>query len=173
MPQNNSKIVSARRARIASLYLKGKPQHAIAEDVGVNQSQVSRDLKVLEGQWRASALLDINDVKMRELARINQLEVEYWDAWEESKQNYQQVTNKASGSRTRVKYKEKTTKDMILFGDPRFLAGVQWCIQKRCEIFGLNAPQKFEGRMVDEFENMSLEELAKRAGLDSPDAEIT
>ena len=27
-------------------------------------------------------------------------------------------------------------------GNPSFLAGVQWCINKRCEILGLDAPKK-------------------------------
>ena len=27
-------------------------------------------------------------------------------------------------------------------GDPRYLAGVQWCVEQRCKILGLNAPQK-------------------------------
>jgi hypothetical protein len=34
-------------------------------------------------------------------------------------------------------------------GDPRFLAGVQWCINKRCEILGLDAPAKFAPTDVD------------------------
>jgi hypothetical protein len=29
-------------------------------------------------------------------------------------------------------------------GNPAFLAGVQWCINKRCEIFGFDAPKKNE-----------------------------
>ena len=37
---------------------------------------------------------------------------------------------------------EKTS--MGQAGDPRFLAGVQWCIERRCKIIGIDAPTKSE-----------------------------
>ena len=45
---------------------------------------------------------------------------------------------------------EKTIVKDRLVGDPRFLAGVQWCIDKRCKIMGLDAPQLVEVTWQDE-----------------------
>ncbi len=163
MPKNNKHIISERRRTVASLYLRGASQLHIAQEVGVNQSQISRDLKFLNEKWRESSLIDINEAKMKELAKIGQLEQEYWTAWEKSKEDYQQTMKKAKGTKDKVNYQEKVVKEMIVYGDPRFLQGIQWCIDKRCKIFGVEAPKQIENKIVDEFEKKSDAELEKLA----------
>ena len=114
------------RLRISGLYLKGWLQVEIAEEVGLHQSTVSRDLKALQKQWQHSALVNVDEAKAKELARVDHLEREYWEAWE----------------RSVGEYRTKKTEDIN--GDPRYLSGVQWCINKRCELLGLDAPSKHE-----------------------------
>ena len=136
---------------IADLYLQGATQTAIAEEVKVDQSTVSRDLAALQSEWLESALIDVNEAKANALAKVDRLEREYWDAWERSCEDAETVRmeGKATkegeeGAPERV---VKTSKGQA--GDPRFLAGVQWCIERRCKIIGVDAPAKSELTMPD------------------------
>ena len=125
--------------KIAGLYLTGKTQDAIAQELGVTQQQISYDLKTIQERWRKSALVDLNEAKQRELERIDVLEREYWQAWENSKGEQSRSTASKAGEATRaqvVKFESA--------GDPRFLAGVQWCVEQRCKILGLHAAVKSE-----------------------------
>lgn len=130
--------VSRRRRKIADLYLQGIVQADIAERVGVNQSTVSRDLKALQRQWQESALVDIDEAKAQEIAKIDRLEREYWDAWVRScskAETVRQRGKKSGDMPAEITAVDRTVKDQD--GDPRFLAGVQWCIERRCKILGL------------------------------------
>lgn len=133
--------LEARRAKVAELYLKGNPQTAIGEEVGVKQSTVSRDLLAIRKQWLESTLMDFNEAKAREMARIDQLERVAWEAWEKSLGENVTVTVKKEGAgegedriEVEVERKEKTVE---LNGDPRYLERIQWCIEQRCKILGV------------------------------------
>jgi hypothetical protein len=119
--------------RIATLYLKGKRQVDIAAELGIAQSQVSYDLKEIHARWRKSALVDINEVKQRELARIDELERTYWDAWNRSMGETVKTTTSKSD---KDGGKASITKEQQV-GNPAYLSGVQWCIEQRCKIFGI------------------------------------
>ncbi len=54
------------------------------------------------------------------------MEREYWDAREHSKLN-KEVEAKA---------------EEVQVGEPMFLAGIQWWIEKRCDLLGLHAPER-------------------------------
>jgi len=140
--RSNGQLARDRR-RIADLYLQGWLQVDIAAEVGVSQSTVSLDLKALHKEWQKSALVDIDAAKSKELARIDRLEREYWDAWYRSCLDAETTTKKA------VETAKETRKEAVQTakgqsGDPRFLQGVQWCIERRCKILGIDAPQKQE-----------------------------
>ena len=148
--RSKSQLIRDRR-RIADMYLQGKTQADIAEEVGIDQSTVSRDIAALQDAWRESALIDVDEAKANALAKVDRLEREYWDAWERSCEDAETVRmeGKATkegedGAPERV---VKTSKGQA--GDPRFLAGVQWCIERRCKIIGVDAPTKNELAMPD------------------------
>jgi DNA-binding transcriptional regulator LsrR (DeoR family) len=102
--------VILRRKKVAEMYLQGMQQMQIAEVFGISQQAISKDLKVIYRLWRQSTLTDFNEMKHRELLKIDNLEMTYWNAW-----------NK----------KNEESKD------PKYLQGVQWCISKRMELLGL------------------------------------
>ena len=129
----------------ARLYLHGWTQASIAAKLKVSQRQISYDLRTLRGRWLESSLIDIDTVKARELARIDELERTYWQAWRRSLKAAQE-TIKASRKTEEVTSIEARTKETERLGDPRYLAGIQWCIEKRCDIFGLDAPKQHEVR---------------------------
>ncbi|MHC4984512.1 MAG: hypothetical protein ACYTF6_15275, partial [Planctomycetota bacterium] len=54
-------------------------------------------------------------------------------------------------------------------GDPRFLAGVQWCIERRCKILGLDAPTKAQASLLNiNMGNLTDEQLRRIADGEDP-----
>lgn len=142
--------VTARRYEVAKLYLTGWRQPAIADHLGVNQAQISRDLAVIRRAWMKSAVMDFNEQRSQELAKIDALEAEYWEAWRRSQEDAEVRTTKARSASIPADEKktnlpasdlEATTRIEGQAGDPRFLAGVQWCIERRCALLGLDQPK--------------------------------
>lgn len=146
----------AHLAQVARLYLTGHLQTEIAEITGVDQSQISRDLKALHTRWKESALIDFNEAKQRELEKIDLLEVEYWSTWRESKnpRRRQSVVQqrRAGDADTPGEIVQSRIDNENQFGDPRYLAGVQWCVEQRCKILELGVKTNVNvqfGKMTD------------------------
>jgi hypothetical protein len=123
-------------------------------------------MKTLVKRWQTSAMSDMAQLKLKELVKIDELERVYWDAWERSKTerttsstkkrerqqvepdpNQQPVGFKPSkrgqkGPPVNIANIEAMLRKEESFGDPRFLAGVQWCIDTRCQIWGIYGPTK-------------------------------
>lgn len=141
--QRDGAQIARDRRRIADLYLQGWIQADIADELHLSQPTVSRDLAALHKQWIASALVDFDAAKGSELAKIDRLEREYWRAWERSCEDAETVTQKGVEAAGQQR-KEATKVVKGQSGDPRFLAGVQWCIDRRCKILGVDAPTRQE-----------------------------
>lgn len=137
------------RATITELYLQGRTQVSIAELLGVTQQQVSLDLKVIRCAWVKEAVRNFDELKARELSKIDNLELEYWSAWKRSQEDAEVETEKAIGNKEEPTRVEKSRRKEGRAGDPRFLQGVQWCIEQRCKILGLNAPAKTQNLDID------------------------
>lgn len=136
------------RIRISDLYLQGWIQADIADRVGLSQATVSRDLKALQQEWLDSALVNFDEAKAQELAKIDRLEREYWRAWLHSCEDAESESTKmveAQGG----KRLEASTQRKGQAGDPRFLNGVQWCIEQRCKIVGVYAASKAQNLNID------------------------
>ena len=122
-----------RREQVARLYLEGKTQTEIAAKFDVTQATISRDLEAIRQQWVENALVHFDQIKARELARIDKLERENWQAWERSQKDAETVTKKMG--KDGDKQATIITKGQV--GDPQFLRGVQWCIEQRLKIYGV------------------------------------
>ncbi len=142
-------------ATLAGLYFKGKTQAEIAGQLNITQQQISYDLKILQTRWAESARGQIDEAKGKELAKVDNLEREYWQAYQLSQKDFRSVTAKRErvdlgidkdGKRAARKgaITELTVKKETRIGDPRYLAGVSWCIERRCKILGLDAPIQTE-----------------------------
>jgi len=142
--QSQKKLSMAhRRVAVARLYLEQNSQMDIAAQVGVTQQTISNDLKAIRDDWMARAAYDLSQAKARELARIDQLEAHYWREW------YRSQAEGKSSTQERINGSDSTREKLSLhktdrLGDPRYLAGIQWCIERRCAILGLNAASKQE-----------------------------
>ncbi len=133
--------IAARRERVAALYLQGKSQYAIGRELGLTQTNVSRDLDAIRQVWLANAVRDYGERQAEELAKCDRLEAEAWEAWERSKQPAETTTAErvTLDGTDRTKAAKRTEgRD----GNPTFLTVVERCIAKRCEILGLDAPKK-------------------------------
>lgn len=176
MPKRRrSKAEVARdRRREGDLYLQGWIQADIADELGIDQSTVSRDLKALQEEWLQSALVDFDEAKSRELAKIDKLEREYYAGWQRSCEDAETMRKEGRGVTVPVEGEEKKTREEIKTdkvvktskgqaGDPRFLAGVMACIDRRCKIMGIDAPEKHDltGRLI--FSHNGLEDVIKKA----------
>lgn len=132
---------------IAELYLRGRRQVDIAEQVNcqveyvavgltVTQSQISHDIKKLHDRWVKKSMDSIDNVKARELARLDELELEYWESWQQSKKKQIVMVN---GQALKVDG-EYIYENPV--GEPRFLQGVERIIEQRRKVFGLDAPAR-------------------------------
>jgi hypothetical protein len=136
-----------RRKQVAELRLQGWTQQAISEQLGVPQTTVSLDLKIVRGQWQKAALDDFNALRLEELQKLDRLEREAWAAWERSQKPAQTAVvdcDPKKGTRKSVKNQH---------GNARFLQVVHDCIGSRRAILGIDAPRKLaptdtEGRTI-------------------------
>jgi predicted transcriptional regulator len=142
--------LTQRREKAAEMYLRGFRQSEIGEQLGIDQSTVSDDLRAVQKLWMERAAEHLDAHKAKELHRIDDLERTYWDAWERSKKPLKVKTQEmlSSGGLTdeqgnpvpeekkaRLSEEEQT-------GNVAYLQGVERCIAMRCKLLGLNAPEK-------------------------------
>ena len=143
MPRRDSLQREQDLAQLGALYLQGQTQVAIGEELGVSQPQICKDLATLQRRWLESALIDFSAAKAKELARIDHLERVYWEAWEHSTQErIRNVTEKveAGGQERKRAQLEREPQS----GNPAYLEGVRWCIDRRCKVLGLDAAARWE-----------------------------
>lgn len=137
---------AARRQQVAARYLRGEYQSQIAYDLGLTQAQISLDLKAIRAEWLKSSLRDFDALKSEQLAKIDAAEAEAWAAWERSKIVREiTVTEATDGA---LPSRKATMRKEAQVGDPRFLERILKCVEQRCALLGLNAPQKLDLRMV-------------------------
>lgn len=154
--------LSRRRTRGESLW-------TIAQAMGISKQQVYYDLSEVRRRWRADATRSFDDAVAAELAKIDVLEATYWEAWLASKAPRETSTTESTElppgvggvaarqiRRARLQRQERD-------GAAAFLAGVQWCIERRCKLLGLDAPAR-----IDITER--VRELAREQGLDEGEA---
>lgn len=138
---------------IAEHYLRGYSMRQIVETINKKSKRktsirtVHNDIKSLLADWKEYRVEEIEDAKRIELERINGVEQTAWKGWEKSLKLKSTVTKKKSGSTVQGTFEsdEDSTKVDESAGNPAFLKIVMDCINKRCEILGLNSPLKLEG----------------------------
>jgi predicted transcriptional regulator len=142
------------RHNVSRLYLQGMIQAQIAVELKISQPTVSRHIKELTAEWLVQRVYNINEAKARELAKVDNLEITYWEAWHRSLKDVVKKSKKASQNDGKAKgadlelRQEQSESVEPGAGEPRYLQGIQWCIERRCLILGVDAPKKIEGTGV-------------------------
>lgn len=124
-------------------YLAGKSLREIAEwfsknrPYKVNVSHVARDLECVRIIWRERASQLVGERKAEELARLDRVEAEAWDAWDRSKKDstkkFGERRTPSGGAAVETLGQQTEQRD----GNPKFLELVARCVEKRLDILGL------------------------------------
>lgn len=160
MAKNRSKIQQQLdRAAIAELTLKGWNQLEIAQHLEIDQSTVSRDLKALQAEWKASALRDFDTDKSTELESLQRLKKEYWSGWERSQKaketSLSEELSAISGGRQKT-----ATRTEQRNGDPAFLNGLVKIVELEAKLLGLFPSEKNPGNSAIALTDGQLDTLA-------------
>lgn len=150
------------RLVISQRVLQGYTPAEIGRELGVTRQQVAYDLKIVEKRWREAALRDFDEARGVELAKIDALEHEYWQAWERSKKPKTQSTQRTAPSKLGADDMRVTAgiRTEERDGDPRFLDGVFKCIERRIKLYGLDEAEKIA--MVGAFDVNNENDLTRR-----------
>lgn len=128
-----------RRIFIANQRFKGVSFRDIASELGVSVGYVYSEYKQVEEQWRAESRKSMDELKARELAKLDAIEQEAWRAWERSCEQATKLREdyayNQEGARQRKKA-QATREDQI--GNPKFLDVIARCIDRRCKLLGLD-----------------------------------
>jgi hypothetical protein len=147
-------VLVHRRRQVADMYLKGRTQMEIAGQLAVSQMTISRDLAIVEAEWREASKIEFERSRLRELQKLELVEREAWEAWQRSQNpaSAATITDGKTGQHSRKSLKHQ-------YGDPRFLDQVNKCITQRCMLLGLQPAAPLES---DSDDSVSLEERRKR-----------
>lgn len=141
----------------AELFVKGYAYRVIAErlneynhenglDYSVTYKTVFMDIQQVLAEWKKERFKDIDNYMQLELKKLDKMEVELWQAWENSK-----------GSKRKTKIKNGTINNGIATGgelaertlettdgDPRYLDLLLKVQERRAKLLGYNAPVKVD-----------------------------
>jgi hypothetical protein len=136
-------------AEVAKHYLRGMVQIEIVKKLcegkpyTLSLNTLRNDLKELRRRWIESSMIDFNEARSNELAKLDHLENTYWDAWEESRR-HRETSMHAQEQGRDAKLKTSLRREQQV-GDPRFLDGVMRCGVERRKILGLYQQETSEG----------------------------
>lgn len=132
-PNAHEKLaILERRKNVARRYLRGDLQHEIARVFEVDLRTIERDLHELREEWRKTALADTAEFRGLQLVKLDEVERNAWLGWTKSQENAETLRARKRGDKSET---EKVSKGQA--GDPRFLAIVLECVEKRCKILGI------------------------------------
>lgn len=98
-------------------------------------NQIHYEVQKLHKIWRDSAVIDFNEARAREVAKLDAIEAEALDAWRSSRGEMQEsVTERRTGEKSFERAQIRRFREA---GDPRFLQVVQQCCELRCKLLGL------------------------------------
>jgi hypothetical protein len=133
---------------VVSLYMKGHNIEQIRELAELETGHrfsgpgvYSYLAEAIKG-WESNKEHFQNNHKAIELEKVNRLEVAYWEGFERSKKIQRtKVKTKGGEDGGKLAISQVREEDKKAAGDPRFLNGIQWCIDRRCSLLGIDAPQ--------------------------------
>ena len=162
----------ARLPIVAELYKHGYTYREIREEVmarlglsSYSSRTIAKDIKRLLAEWREQRLTDTDELVQKELAVIDDIIKEAWIAWNKSKTDKTQRSAKqkgvpgeeGNGTDVVTLQMEQATKELICYGDPRYLDVIDKQAKERRKLLGLYAPEKKEFSGDFSFEKLLME----------------
>jgi DNA-binding CsgD family transcriptional regulator len=154
-------IIRERQLKVADLIKKGFNQPEIARQLGVSQQLISNDMKAVEKLWLERTNLAIIQQRALEVAKIDKMEAEAWEAWDKSKQpaiveevEYDGGTGEPVKTGRKVRPAsslpgKKKVRKTYRVGDPKFLDIIEHCVRLRIQIFRLDQDADEGGNIFD------------------------
>ena len=160
--QRQNQIKTARLEIVSQLYKRGYSIRAIRAEVmrrldlvTYSTQTVHKDVQTLLKEWRESRLEDMDDALQLELTRIDDTVQELWEQWEKSKEDYTRTQRKRKGAPARSNNQdnssdggirtfsvEEKTQQVIMLGNPAYIAEIRQQLAERRKLLGLYAPEK-------------------------------
>jgi hypothetical protein len=173
------KEIENRRRFVARLFCEGiTNQFAIVDalaarhNITVDQSTVSRDLKVIEAEWKKEAVTEMDTVKSQLRARYEAIYGEAFSAWlrslEDAETTIQEMIDGGEGDTGKQRLKASTRKEGQS-GNPALLAQAQAALKAIREMFGVDAATKISNFNYD-LSKATDEQLQRIAAGDDPAA---
>ena len=146
-PAQNRRFAAARRQKVTERTCRaGRSRRSPITWTWLSR-RFRKDMQHVRRQWEVQAVSNFDQLRARELQKLDYLERESWAAWEQSKKPAQSavVTDQGTGAAQKTR---KSLKHQI--GDPRFLEQINKCITQRRALLGLDvlpvlpAPEGFD-----------------------------
>jgi len=133
------------KTRIASMYLSGHTQQEIANELQLNQSTISRDIKTLEGEWLDKSNQDVSSWKAQELAYLQNKRKELEDIFKLSQNRIAITKTKRAtmvgGVITQQEISEREELELV---DTKIGALLLSISDKIAALTGIEAPRRSE-----------------------------
>jgi hypothetical protein len=111
----------------------------------VSVAVVSQDLSVIRQEWQARRIWNIDQHVSQELAKLDYIEKQAWEAWFKSREDQKETVQQV---RPGQDDKPKPVGGMITTrpggGNDKFLKLALECVQERSKLLGLYASQKHD-----------------------------
>jgi len=136
-PKRNKTEIALNSAQATELYLQGFTMSDIADKLGLSIDMVKYDLAKVRQNWLEHARLDLNELKARELAKLDYLEQQLWTQWQESQKPQNKVTEEES------ELKGACTKSEItkLSANPKYAEMILKIVERRSKMLGYEYEQ--------------------------------
>lgn len=159
--------------KVMRLYLRGFTYREIAKKVGTHYDRVMKLIHHVRDEWTEQYAADFDRYAIEQLKKIDLVEKAAWHGWNKSLQDSVVATDGEHAN----------TRTATQSGNPVYLKTVLDCIERRCKLLGLDAPERHAltdaaGNDIDP-ERLSvattrlsevLDALRKRAGGDGASA---
>lgn len=172
--QKRRQIREARLQIVSELRLQGKSVRQIADAVTarlqlkkkVSTGTIHSDLKLLLQQWREDNNQNTEEWVQLEVARVDMLIAELYEAWEKSKKDYErtrasqerrqlEITDKDTESKGQPKQKatkhpasflkqSQSREQVINYGNVGYISEIRKLLEYRAKLLGLYAPDRKE-----------------------------
>lgn len=139
--------IRERREQCMKLWLRGWTKSDIARELGVTPTTIGNDISVMEAEYSAAYHDRIDDVRVKQMARVEQFMAEAWEAWEASKQadeELEEIVEVAQGDAGGA-LETRSTRKLVKrnnTGNPAVLAQIRWAIAEMNRMAGVYAPKR-------------------------------
>jgi len=136
------------------MYLQGIPIPQIPKllkektesSYDLTERQIYYDIEKMTNELKKHSVRDVDEEREKLLFENAVLKEEYWEGWRDSKSRKTRTLKKGKLSKLAMAMLESDQQAIKeeMFGDPRFLAGVESCLDRYAKLLGLNKPEKHE-----------------------------